>query len=131
MTRSTGRCGGRGASIDLRSSCVGSLTVEVAAGVVALACTAMALVTLLAVAGAQVGLMSGARDAARIAGVQDDRTTAEHAVTTVINREGGVELASIGSDGGFVTVRLRRRIRPFRIPVTLTAEAVAIEEVPW
>lgn len=131
MTPSTGGNGGRGTRPDLRSSCIGSLTIEVSAGVAALVFVAIALMALFGVAGAQLNLMSVTRDAARAAALQQDSAAASQAAREVIAHEGDAAVVTVDAKDGFVNVRVERRIRPFRIPVTLTARASALEEMPW
>lgn len=123
---------GRGKRLDPLSSCSGSLQVELAASFVALALFFMMLMPLFGVVAGHVALTSLARDAARAAAMEVDRTSAERAMQRVLRNASGVH-HGLTSDGAFVRVRLHRDVHFLRFPTTfeIVAEASALEEVPW
>lgn len=90
------------------------------------------LVSGLGAFGAELALTSLARDAARAASLQPDRTSAERVVRQVLHRADGVAFR-LDSDGRFVAVSLHKHLQVFRLPspLELTARASAWEEAPW
>lgn len=126
------RGAGRGRRLDPLSSCSGVLAVELAASLVALALFFLMLMPVFGFVAGQLALTSLARDAARVAAMQGDRSSAETAVQQVLRHAEDVH-HTISSDGAFVSVRLHRSVHVLRFPMTfeMSAEASAIEEMPW
>lgn len=110
----------------------GVVSIEFAGVAIMLTVFTFMLVALLGLVAQQFLLSSLARDAARAASLQPSIQSARSSVGGALRGSDSVSY-TVDSADGFVTVRLSTKARVLRVlpPFDLTADASAIQELPW